>query len=330
MNFADTRVLVRWAMWVAIALGALLTALVALNLYGDYRWSLATRGLLRGLEEGKSSQTRASYSVQEILPLPAPVQRYFRAVLKDGQPIVSGVKVLHNGTFNVTAFSERAMWFPFTSEQTVSTRKPGFVWNARMALAPGISIRVHDAYVVGIGTLRPAVWGLFSLTNQHGDGDIARGELTRYMMEATWYPTALLPSQGTRWVAVNDVSADATMQDGDIRMTMRYTFDADGLVTAVAAAERGALIDGKMVMLPWEGRMSNYQWRNGMRVPLTGEAAWLTPGGRKPYWRGTIDSMVYRFSDSNGPKEAQGSSSLRLSLLTIQQAMAIIRMAPLS
>ena len=49
-------------------------------------------------------------------------------------------------------------------------------------------------------------------------------------------------------------------------------------------------------MLPWEGRMSNYQERHGMRVPLTGEAAWLTPDGRKPYWRGTIVSVVYELA----------------------------------
>jgi hypothetical protein len=83
------------------------------------------------------------------------------------------------------------------------------------------------------------------------------------------------------------------MVDSDIRMTMRYTFDAAGLVSTVVAAARGALVDGKVVMLPWEGHMSNYQERDGMRVPLTGEAAWLTPSGRKPYWRGTIKSVVY-------------------------------------
>ena len=296
MSFADASWSMHWAAWAAIALGALLAALLTLNVYGNYRWSGATKALLQRLKEGRSKLPRAPYNAQEILPLPAPVQRYFRAVLKDGQPIVSGVKVLHTGSFNVTAFSERDMWFPFTSEQHVVTRKPGFVWNARMVMLPGISIRVHDAYVGGMGTLRPAVWGLFSLAYQHGSGEIARGELMRYMMEATWYPTALLPSQGTRWVAVDDASADATLQDGDIRMTMRYTFDADGLVTTITVAARGALIDAKLVMLPWEGRMSNYQWRNGMRVPLTGEAAWLTPQGRKPYWRGTIESMVYRFS----------------------------------
>ena len=164
-----------------------------------------------------------------------------------------------------------------------------------MALVPGIAILVHDAYVAGVGTLHPAFLGLFSLTHQHGTGDIARGELMRYMMEAAWYPTALLPSQGTNWVAIDDVSAQATTEDGDISMTMRFTFNAAGLIGSVHADARGALVGDKLVMMPWEGRMSNYQERAGMRVPLIGEAAWLTPGTRKPYWRGTIDSATYEF-----------------------------------
>jgi hypothetical protein len=55
-------------------------------------------------------------------------------------------------------------------------------------------------------------------------------------------------------------------------------------------------VGDKVVMMPWEGRMSYYQQRDGLRVPLTGEAAWLTEGGRKPYWRGTITSATYEFA----------------------------------
>ena len=62
------------------------------------------------------------------------------------------------------------------------------------------------------------------------------------------------------------------------------------------ADARGAMVNGKVVMLPWEGRMSNYQERDGLLVPLTGEAAWLPQGGRKPYWRGTITSATYEFA----------------------------------
>ena len=63
------------------------------------------------------------------------------------------------------------------------------------------------------------------------------------------------------------------MVDGDIGMTMLFTFDAAGLTETVRAEARGAMVGGKVVMMPWEGRMSNYQERDGMRVPLTGEAA---------------------------------------------------------
>lgn len=286
-----------WIGWAALTLGTLVVAVLGLAAYGSSRWAEATRALVEQLEAARLPMAVSRYDAQELEGLPAPVQRYFRAVLKDGQPVVTGVTVQHTGTFNVTALGNREMWLPFTSEQRVVTRRPGFVWNARVELLPGIAVLVHDAYAAGIGVLHPAVMGVLSLTHQRGTGDIARGELMRFMMEAAWYPTALLPSQGAKWVAVDAVSADATLVDGEISMTMRFTFDEAGLIERVFADARGALVDGKVVMLPWEGRLSNYQERYGMRVPLDGEVAWAPPGARKPYWRGTITSATYEFAE---------------------------------
>jgi hypothetical protein len=86
------------------------------------------------------------------------------------------------------------------------------------------------------------------------------------------------------------------MVDGDIRMTLHFTFGSGGLIESVRADARGAMVGGKVVMMPWEGRLSNNQERDGMRVPLAGEAAWLPQGGREPYWRGTITSAEYEFA----------------------------------
>jgi hypothetical protein len=285
-----------WIIRAALVLGGFAAAVLVIAAYGRYRWAEATQLLLAQLEGARQAADGSHYNVEELEGLPAPVQRYFRAVLNDGQRIITAVTVRHTGTFNVTALDSRERWMSFTSEQRVLTHRPGFVWNARMALVPGIAVLVHDAYVAGVGTLHPAVMGLFSLTNQHGSDDIARGELMRFMLESAWYPTALLPSQGVRWVGVDEVSADATMVDGNISMTMRFTFDAAGLIATVRADARGAMVGREVVMMPWEGRMSNYQERDGMCVPLTGEAAWAPPGARKPYWRGAIISIAYEFA----------------------------------
>ena len=55
--------------------------------------------------------------------LPPPVQRYFRAVLRDGQPMIATARVAHEGTFNMSESGE--WWKPFTSRQRICTKRPG-------------------------------------------------------------------------------------------------------------------------------------------------------------------------------------------------------------
>jgi hypothetical protein len=118
----------------------------------------------------------------------------------------------------------------------------------------------------------------------------------RFFAEAAWYPTALLPSQGVQWKAANDRSAMATFKDGDSEVTLLFHFDERDLIESVRAEARGAMVGKDIVMMAWECRLSNYQTRNGMTVPLTGEVAWMRPEGRKSYYRGTVTSLTYEFS----------------------------------
>ena len=50
-----------------------------------------------------------------------------------------------------------------------------------------------------------------------------------------WYPTALLPSQGVRWAAVDDQSAQATLVDGQLALNLLFRFDEAGLIASVHA-----------------------------------------------------------------------------------------------
>jgi hypothetical protein len=78
---------------------------------------------------------------------------------------------------------------------------------------------------------------------------------------------------------------------------MLFRFGEDGLLQCACAEGRARTVGKSVVMTPWEGTFSNYQERDGMRVPLSSEVAWLTPDGRKPYWHATITSLRYQFND---------------------------------
>jgi hypothetical protein len=227
----------------------------------------------------------------ELEKLPGPVRSFFRAALADGQRMVAGVHIRHRGTFNMGEATDR--WKPFSSDQKVVTRRPGFDWHGRITIMPGLAARVHDAYVAGEGLLHASLLGLFTIANVRGTSTMAEGELMRFVAEATWYPTVLLPSQGVRWQAADDRSASATLTDGSSSVTLLFTFDESGLVESVRAESRGRMVGGKIVPTRWEGRFWDYQDRDGMRIPIEGEVAWLTPAGMKPYWRGRISEIAY-------------------------------------
>jgi len=115
---------------------------------------------------------------------------------------------------------------------------------------------VHDAYVAGEGVLHATLCGLFSLVNLRGTGDVAEGELMCFFAETAWYPTALLPSQGVQWEAVDNRSARGTLTDGAIALTLLSTFDEQGLIETVRAEARGRTVGGKVVPTPWRGRIT--------------------------------------------------------------------------
>lgn len=263
-------------------------------LFGEFRWKWRTRKLRNQLEAARLPIEPKVFDQRELENLPAPVQRYFQAVLNNKQPIVAAVTVQHSGTFNMGKTAVK--WKPFTSTQRVVTRRPGFDWDARIAMRPCLSVRVHDAYVAGKGILHASLLGLAPMASLRGTGEVAQGELVRFFAEAAWYPTALLPSQGVLWNAVDDHSARATLKDGDLTLTLLFRFNEDRLIATVSAEARGRTVGGTVVPTPWRGRFWNYATRDGMRVPLDGEAAWLLPDGAEPYWRGRITQLIYEFA----------------------------------
>lgn len=284
-------------MW-AVALG--LTILVVLVGYGNARWNAGTTQLLNRLDAAQVKTAAQFFNAKELTGLPAPVKRYFETVLKAGQAIIIAATVQHSGTFNMGETTDS--WKPFTSTQRVITQRPGFDWDARVKMFPGVAAHIHDAYVAGVGSLKVAIFGLITVADLQANTDLSRGEFMRFCVEAAWYPTALLPSQGVVWQAVDAQSANAIFTDADVTVALRFTFSANGLIDTVRAESRGRLLGKVMTYTPWQGHFWNYAERSGMLVPLESDVAWMLPEGPKTYYRSLMTTVKYEFSASANDK----------------------------
>jgi hypothetical protein len=135
---------------------------------------------------------------------------------------------------------------------------------------------------------------LVPVVNAGGTPMIAAGALQRYLGEAAWFPTALLPSQGVSWSAIDDACALATIRGGETTVSLEFRFGPDGLTTSVFTPER-FYDDGRNppVPKPWQARILRSGEHHGMTIPEAAIVEWLMPEGPFAYWRGSIASVRY-------------------------------------
>jgi hypothetical protein len=281
--------------WLQVTPGvlALLAALVLGGWWwGPRRWDADTDGLRNRLV-AQARRDPGLYGHAELRDLPPPVVRYFRRVLPEGRPLIAHARIAWAGSFNMGA-PGKDKWTPFTAVQDFVPGGPGMLWNARIAMVPGLSVRVRDALVDGRGSMRGAVLGLIAVADNAGTPEMARASLQRYLAEATWFPTALLPSQGVLWTAIDDDQALATLCAGGVSVSVEFRFGGEGRPTSIFVPDR--LYDdghGPPALRPWRGRNISFATHQGVLVPDHAIAEWLLPGGVFAYWKGHPVTITY-------------------------------------
>ena len=268
--------------------GTVVAAAAALTI-GNGRWTRGTAQAVERLSRASGAGHERRYSADELEALPAPVVRYFEYALTPGQPIVRQARFEQRGDFAL----KRGEWRRMRATQTVWAGPPGFVWDASIGMLPGVNIRVRDGYFGGSAKMKGSIGGLVSVVDQADTPGLAEGALLRYLAEAPLLPTALLPSAGVQWTAVDDSTAEATFSDAGVTVSMTAHFAPTGEISRVSA-DRFRDVDGVGVLTPFEGMWSDYLRVDGMMIPTAGEAMWLLPEGPHSFWRARITHARYQ------------------------------------
>ncbi|MDQ3255309.1 MAG: hypothetical protein M3R15_15660, partial [Acidobacteriota bacterium] len=280
-----------WAKLSLVGLGLVGTGVGLAILSGMSKWNGETARLVENMKRSASSKEATRVSFKDFDGLPVPVARYFRFALKDGQPLIRTARIRHEGEFNLND-----KWIPFASTQDSSAHPPGFVWDADMRMNQLMNVRVRDGYVAGRGSMTAKVLSLVTMMDAHDDPKLDAGALQRYLAEAAWLPTALLPNENLKWTAIDDRKALATLSDSGTTVSLEFSFNETGEITGVFALERFREVNGEYKLFPWAGRFWNYQEKDGMMIPMEGEVEWQMPEGNAPYWKGQIVEAQYDFA----------------------------------
>lgn len=143
--------------------------------------------------------------------------------------------------------------------------------------------------------MKAKISSLLPVMDARDNPKLDAGALQRYLAEAVWLPTALLPSKSLKWTAIDDRKALATLSDASTTVSLEFEFNESGEITDIFAPERFREVKGEYTSFPWTGSFWNYREINGMKIPLEGEVAWQMREGNAPYWKGRIFESQYDF-----------------------------------
>lgn len=285
------------ALWIRLTLVGFGLVGVGLGLvvwFGSVHWNGKTSQLVEKLIQAIPQREGKTVTFKDFEQLPAPVAKYFRWALKEGQPLIRSARITQVGEFRARKADDE--WSLFEAKEYFSAQPPGFVWDASIRMAPLMKVRVRDAYVTGQGSMQVKILSLVSVVDEHGKAELNAGALQRYLAEVVWLPTALLPSEGVKWSAIDDSRALATLTDSGTTVSLEFHFNDVGEITDVFSPGRYREVNGKYELTPWAGHFRNYKERNGMWIPIEAAVEWQLPDGSFPYWKGRIVEVEYDFA----------------------------------
>jgi hypothetical protein len=270
---------------VLAGLGVSTTALVLALWMGVRHQRNERAALVRRLTGAPRSDQMTPIGSADLENLPAPVSRYLRRALGSIRQLQL-VRLKQLGTLRTDVRSER--WMSFEADHVIAPRATGFVWNARVRVAPLLHVGVRDSLVEGRGSGQVSLLSAFTVSEAAGVPEMNAGSLHRYLAEAVWYPTALLPSAKLRWSAIDTRRALATLTDHGVSVSLEFRFSDTGEATGIYTPARWGSFEGGYKELPWEGHFGNYEEKMGLFVPTEGEVGWYVDNKWQAVWKGRI------------------------------------------
>jgi hypothetical protein len=287
----------RWWPVLFIGTGCVLGALVAaaaVGRVGATGWARETESIERDLIAASTARANGGFDLTAAGSLPEPVRRYFQLALHEAQRPIHVARFTQVGQLRTGV--ESPSWLSFTARQTIVPLSPGFVWDARIGLAPLVHASLRDAYVDGNAHARVALQSAITVAEEHDSPALNTGDMYRLLAEGPWCPTALLPRKGLSWAAGDrDDRAVATLTVHETSVSVEFRFNDAGEVTGIFAAGRPRKYGTTYVDTPWEGHFGHYVSIDGIRVPTTGEVGWWIEGRWLPVWKATLADFAFEF-----------------------------------
>ena len=263
---------------------SIIASFLIIFLFRRIQTSLVFSKEVKKLFDQSKNNSNQVYHQNQLEKLSEPIQRYFKHVLKEGQPYISYARIRHVGQFK-TGIDKN--WINIKGEQYATTEKPGFIWKGTTSM-----FVARDMYIADKGRLVVSLFSMFNILSAKGD-QYDQGELLRWLGESVMYPTNFLPSDRLGWLPIDSNTAKLTFNYKGLSLYFKITINEIGEITEM---ETKRYMDEKKLET-WVIKLSSYQEWNHVFIPIAFEVIWRLEQGDFSYAKFKITEVEYGMAE---------------------------------
>ncbi len=109
---------------------------------------------------------------------------------------------------------ESNKWLSAKATQRVGVLEPGFAWQVKADVAPGLRVLGLDSLIEKRAEMVIRLLGVFPVANVKDTPEVNESTMHRYLLEMGWYPQLAL-HKDISWTAIDKNTAKASLQAGD-------------------------------------------------------------------------------------------------------------------
>jgi hypothetical protein len=243
--------------------------LVVIMSYGSYTFNKMVDSEIEEVLSFAKTTQPGIVTEEDILHLPAPVQRWITSTGIIGKPEVLWGYVKQTASMKMKP--EQEEWYTAGAIQYSVIEPPAFIWKVELDMMPVIKIKGRDKFIDGKGEMLIKMNSLINIVHEKGE-KLDEGTMQRFLGELVWFPSLALSPHIT-WEPIDEFSAKAAMQHKGTNGDGIFYFDEEGNFTKFIAM-RFLTNEPDAIKYPWILTVDDYAVFEGIKVPSEVKATW--------------------------------------------------------
>ena len=212
-------------------------------------------------------------TLEDIHPLPEPVQKYLMYVGALGKPMIQNIRVDFHGSMKRNRKSD---WMAIHSQQYNFFEEPSRFFYIRAKMF-GIPFDGLHVYAGNDATMQIRVASMFQVVDARGD-NMSSGETVTVLNDMCCFAPSTLITKNIRWETIDALTVRAKFKNNKITVSAILKFNIKGELIGFISDDRYYCEDGKTYLAyRWSTPIRDYKDIDGRKVPAYGEAIWHMP-----------------------------------------------------